>query len=105
MDPLETYQIYEKGGMIALFVIMYLTTIAFTLRLLMKDREKLIQDREREVKRTEHMAEIVVRQTQAQLETNELLKKLQDAVTLEVRKSAELMTYFKARDDVIGGRR
>jgi tRNA(Phe) wybutosine-synthesizing methylase Tyw3 len=98
MPGIEEYQIYKEFGVAALFIVMYVTTVWFLIRTLMQDRLK-------EVKRTEKVVELIVTSNAVLARNTEILEKLKEAIETEERKSSELLTYLRTKDEVSKGRR
>jgi len=92
MIGIEEYQVYKEFGVAALFIVMYVTTVWFLIR-------TLVQDRAKEVKRTEKVVELIVTSNAVLSRNTEILEKLKGAIEAEERKSAELLTYLRTKEE------
>ena len=85
-------EVYEKAGVAALFIVMYLTTVWFLIRLLIKDRQK-------EIDRTEKLTQVIIGVTQTLKEVVAVNDKLKTSVAEKDNRLAEFLAYIKARDE------
>lgn len=98
MPGIEEYTIYKEFGVAALFIVMYVTTVWFLIR-------TLVQDRAKEVKRTEKLAELIATSNVVWRRNTEILEQLKLAIEREERRALEFLVYVKARNDVREERR
>ena len=98
MPGIEEYKIYKEFGVAALFIVMYVTTVWFLIR-------TLVQDRAKEVKRTEKIVEVVAASNVVLSRNTDILEKLKETIDNEERRSSELLTYLRAKDEGNKGRR
>jgi tRNA(Phe) wybutosine-synthesizing methylase Tyw3 len=98
MPGIETYQVYKEFGVAALFIVMYVTTVWFLIR-------TLVQDRAKEIKRTETVVELIVTSNAVLARNTEILEKLKETIENEERRSSELLTYLRTKDEMGKGRR
>jgi hypothetical protein len=93
---IEGLTAYKEFGVAGLFIVMYLGTVWFLIRMLIKDRDK-------EIDRVRALAQVVTENAGACLKVAQILEQLKERTEAEERKSAELLTYIRARDDVRRG--
>jgi len=93
MNGLEAAKLYQEWGVAALFIVMFAITLGFLIRLLVKGKDK-------EIERTEKLANILMQNAHSMDEYADVVRALQVCVDKEARASTELLTYFRTRDDM-----
>jgi len=87
---LEYLKAYQNLGVAGLFIMMYLSTVWFLIR-------RLIKDREEERVRTERIVQVLAKYVETMRAHNALLDRLRDSVNADIQQQRELIVYLKAR--------
>lgn len=98
-------EVYEKAGMAGVFLVLYVTTVWFLIRMLAKDKAQIITDLHGERERTVAMAQIVQGNTESNRQVIEVMRELKGVVEKDAEAQRELIAYFKAKDSFSGGSR
>lgn len=91
-------EVYEKAGMAGVFLVLYVTTVWFLIRMLAKDKAQIIADLQSERTRTVAMAQIVQGNTESNRQVIEVMRELKGVVEKDAEAQRELIAYFKAKD-------
>jgi len=104
MEGAAGLEVYEKAGVAGLFIVLYITTIWFLIRVLMKDKQRIVDMYEKETERVERLATIVQSNTDSNKQMVRVAVELKDAVQEDTKVQREMMAYFKAKDQFNGRR-
>ena len=91
MDPVTGLEAYKQLGVAALFIAMYLATIAMFIRDLRQQR-KAAEDN------TEQMVRALEASTQASSRTVEVLREVNSTLDAHSRQLAEFVAWLRGRD-------
>lgn len=105
MGGVEALETYKEAGVAGLFIVMYVTTVWFLIRMLMKDKQSILKQIDAERVRTQEMTKIVEENAGALRQTAEIIKELKDTIQRDTDAHRELITYWKARDQFLRGKR
>lgn len=105
MEGTGALEVYEKAGMAGVFLVLYVTTVWFLIRMLAKDKAQIIKDLQSERERTVAMARIVEGNTESNRQVIDVMRELKGVVEKDAEAQRELIAYFKARDNFQNGPR
>jgi len=83
VDPVASYQVYKEFGVAALFIVMYLGTVWFLIRQLVKGKEEAVEN-------AKTMARALEANTQSTDASNSIMLELKKAIA-ESSKSTDVM--------------
>lgn len=86
----EAAEFYEKAGVAALFIVLYITTVLFLIKQLVKAKEDA-------VKMVEKVTEKLAESTTAIQDNKAATVKLQELLTNYMAKQSEAMAYERGR--------
>jgi hypothetical protein len=105
MEGTGALEVYEKAGMAGVFLVLYVTTVWFLIRMLAKDKAQIIADLQGERTRMTAMAQIVQGNTESNRQVIEVMRELKGVVEKDADAQREMIAYFKAKDSFSGGSR
>jgi uncharacterized membrane protein YgcG len=89
---MEAARIYKEMGVAALFIVMYVVTVWFLIRLLIADKKKAEE-------KTERMINVVNDCTNSNEQVTDAVKEMNKALEANTQHQIAFLTYQKARDE------